>query len=338
MTPAAPPSRRASLIAGALARRQFVVAAGAVLFLGGCGGGSDDGAGGVVTLTDAMGPVSAPERPDRVVADSVSTMAHLWALGIVPIGAALPTGISPEYIDADADDVANLVADDGWTLNVEGTLAARPDLIVAIGADYNEENCERYKAALPTYCFRAGDDSEESVTTAFREIAAAVGRQEEADEAIAAYERRRDALAARVAAAGLGDRRAGIVRFDSGGFIGVRVDGAQTLLEALGFRAPEWPAVGPSGYVELSLENLSVLNAADILLVTLDDDVDPEKVPALRSPLWDRLRPVASGNAHVVSAWNGSDLPQLERILDEVESAVVAPAEGAVTEPTATAG
>lgn len=340
--PSAPSPRRRRLAL-------LVAATAALLLLAACGGSSDGTSAedaavstggsapaastpvetGPRELTDAFGPVEVEGQPANVIADSVSTMAHLAALGLTPVGAALPEGISPEYIGGDLSSVQNLVADDGWTLNVERTLAMQPDLVVAVGADYNAENCTRYKAALTTFCFKPDDGSEAGIKTAFREIAAAVGREEQAETAITAYDERKDALKARIAAAGLAGKKAGIVRFDSGGFIGVRVDGAQTLLEELGFVTPEWPPVGESGYVELSLETLDELNAAEILFVTLDDDVDPDKVAAFSSPLWKRLKPVTDDKLHVVSAWNGSDLPQLDRILDEVEQTVVAPAETA---------
>jgi len=49
----------------------------------------------------------------------------------------------------------------------------------------------------------------------------------------------------------------------------------------------------------------------------------------LTSPLWGRLAVVQEDRAHFVGAWNGGDLPQLERMLDDLEREVVAPAETA---------
>lgn len=308
-----------------VSRRLVAIAAAAALIVTACG---DDNAGDSASATreleDVLGTVEVPERPERIIADSVSTLAHLWALGVVPIGAALPGGISTEYIDPAAGDVPNLVSEDGWTLNVEEILAAKPDLVVAIGADYNIENCERYKAATTTYCFTEQYDDEQQIKDMFTEVAIAVGRQDEAAAAIAAYDAKKADLAERIAATDLPNQMIGVVRFDSGGFIGIRTEPA---LAALGLHEPEWPPVGPSGYVELSLETLDVLNAADHLFITLDDDVDPAKVDAFQSPLWDLLEPVAAGQAYVVSAWNGADIPQLNRILDDIERALVVPAE-----------
>lgn len=328
------------------ARRVVALALGLALVVGACGGGggadtpagttrtTEDATGaageaGPRRLTDVLGPVEVPARAERVIADSVGTLAHLWALGVVPVGAAIPVDISPAYIGAGALDVPNLVAGDGWTLDVEAVLAADPDLVVAVGADYNLDNCERYKAAVTTYCFTDGWATAEDIEATFREIAVAVGREDMAEEVIDAYEARKAALATRIADTDLAERSIAVVRFDAGGFIGVRVeDQSVGVLRELGLRVEGWEGRRlTDGYLQLSEETLQELNAADVLLLTLDDNVDPEEVRTFRSPLWRALEPVAAGRAHVVSAWNGVDLLELGRILDEVEATLVEPAE-----------
>jgi iron complex transport system substrate-binding protein len=233
------------------------LALGLVLVVGACGSEADAPAGsttgpmraatgiaadeGPRQLTDVLGPVEVPARAERVVADSVGTLAHLWALGIVPIGAAIPVDISPAYIGAGAMEVPNLVAGDGWTLDVESVLAADPDLVVAVGADYNLENCERYKAATATYCFTDGWATAEDIEATFREIAVAVGREDEAEEVIDAYEARKAALAERIADTDLAERSIAVVRFDAGGFVGVRVeDQSLGVLRELGLEVQDW--------------------------------------------------------------------------------------------------
>lgn len=309
-------------------RREFIAGGAAMaLLLAACGG--DDGGGDDVDVRqvdDALGPVDLPARPDRIIADGVNTMGHLWALGIVPLGVAATEDVRPDYIGEGAADVPNLVADDGWTLNVEAVVAAQPELVVATGAEWNIENCERYKAAVTTFCYADDGDTEADAKETFVNIAIAVGREDEAAAAIAAYDARKADLAERIAATDLPDQLVGVVRFDAGGFIGIRPD--EAMVAAVGLSQPEWPEANPeNGYVELSLETLEVLNAADVLIINLDDNVDPAKVDAFNSPLWERLTPVADGQAHIVGGWNGSNLPQFHRILTDIEETLVIPAE-----------
>lgn len=321
---------------GATSRRRFIVGVAAVsaLLLGGCGEGSStsDGAGdtsGTRTVKDAFASTEIPKQPKRIVADSVSTYAHLVSLGIEPVGVAFPEGISTEYIGVDQSDIPSVVSDDGWTINIEEALELEPDLIVAVGADYNEEYCDKYKKASATFCFvdHADTGTDEDVKKTLRGIAAALGREEQAETRITAYEERVGELADRVAATDLPAKKVGVVRVDVGGFIGIRTAMApNAMLAALGLTEPEWPKATVDGYVELSLENLGTLDDADILLVNTDDDVVVKDSAVFTSPLWAGLDVVKSGNAHFVGAWNGSDLPQLERMLEDLEAALVQPA------------
>ncbi len=307
-------------------RRLLPGVAAAIIVMAACGGGGAADGDGDRQVEDVVGTVNLPERPERIVADAVSTYANLAALGVTPVGVAIPLGISPEYIGGDTDAVTNVVADDGWTVNLEAALALEPEMILAVGADYNLENCERYKAALPTYCFEDLWGGVPEILEVVRNIGTAIGREDEAEAAIADFEAEAADLRERITAAGLTDIPVGVVRFDSGGFIGIRPD--EPIIAYLGLTEPEWPPLSDSGYVELSMETLDVLNAAEILLVTTDDDVVIEDMEVFTSPFWETLEPVASGNAHFVGAWNGADLPQYNRMLEDIARTVVEPAEG----------
>jgi iron complex transport system substrate-binding protein len=312
-------------------RREFVIGAAALsaLLFAGCGG--DDGPGvGTATVDDVFGATAIPAAPRRVVADSVSTYAQLMSLGITPVAVAIPNGISADYISEDAGRMTNVVAEDGWTVDVEHALTLQPDLILAVGADYNRENCDRYRAAVATYCFAevSTTGSDQDIKDTLVGIAMALGREEEAAAAIAAYDERVGRLRSRVAATDLGAKRIGIVRIDAGGFIGIRTGHTgNTILASLGLHEPDWPAATVDGYVELSLETLEVLDRADVLFVNTDDDVVIDESVVFQSPLWSRLAVVRDDRVEFVGAWNGADLPQLQRILDDIEETLIVPAE-----------
>lgn len=288
--------------------------------------------GATRTVEGAFGEVEVPAEPQRIIADAVSTYAHLVSLGVTPVAVALPTGISPDYISDDAGEMTNVVSEDGWTIDVEQALALQPDLIVAVGADYNEENCQRYQAAVTTFPFvdvyESGTDQD--IKDTLVGIAIALGKEDEAAAAIAAYDERVAALSERIAATDLVDQAIGVVRIDVGGFIGIRTDGAgPALLATMGLHQPDWPEATVDGYVELSLETLEILDLCDVLLVNTDDDVVIEDSVVFRSPLWGQLAVVSEGRALFAGAWNGGDLPQMERILDDLDRLVVTPAESA---------
>ncbi len=304
--------------------RRLLIGSALLMLITACQATGSQAEGETREVEDALGTTEVPSHPDDIIADSVDTYAVLASLGVTPVGAAIPTDISTDYIGENADEVANIVADDGWTVNLESALAMDPDVIVAVGAEYNEDNCVRYKEAMPTYCFVYLWEDEAAIKEKVRSIAAAIGRETEAETAITAYEERADAFRESFANSDLAGQLAGVVRFSTEGFIGVRTgDLVNAVLAGLGLEEPEWPAVGDSGYVELSLETLEELNAADILFITTDDNVVLEELDVFSSPLWLELEPVVNGQAHFVSAWNGYDLLQLNRIIQDIEQALL---------------
>jgi len=313
----------------ALDRRGFLTGslAASALWLSGCASDDPNAAAepddtdATRTVTDAFGTTTIPAHPERIIADSVNTLAHLTALGVVPIGAALPVDISPEYLGEEAAEVPNVVADDGWTINIEQALALQPDLIMAVGADYNKKNCKRYRAAMATYAYQENYAVDvDQIKADFRALADAIGRATEADTAIAEFDATIEQTRNRVLEAGLTDVPVGVVRFDASGFIGIRTgEPANAILDALGLEQPVWPEPDLSGYVELSMENLDLLERAEALMVCTDDNVEIDELEVFDSPLWSGLAPVASGQAYFVGAWNGADLIQLGLIAEAVD-------------------
>lgn len=318
-------------------RRDFVLGAAALaLLLSGCADDDDDAnptaspTASTKTVDDAFGAEEIPANPARVIADSVGTYAHLVSLGITPIAVALPTGISPEYISPDAFKMTNVVAEDGWTVNLEEALRIQPDLIVAVGADYNKENTDKYKLAVPTFAYKEHLETgtDEDIKRTIVDLAMALGREDEAAAGIAEYDRRVKELKDRIAAAGYAGLPVGIVRFDATGFIGLRIDQTpNAVLKALGFAAANFPAAKVDGYAELSLETLEILDEAEFLFVNTDDDVVLDQLAAVKTELWQRLDIVQDNRLQFVGAWNGGDLLQLYRMLDDIERAFVVPAE-----------
>jgi len=311
-------------------RREFIlggVSLGALL--AGCGGDEEAGPAERRTRTvqDAYGEVVIPTRPQRVIADTVSTMANVVALGTPAVGAAVPVDIRPDYVGPPARRIKNVVASDGWTIDVERALALRPDLIIATGAEYNEKYCRRYKRFVPTYCIPEAESSATFKDTV-KVMANVLGRETQAAKLLTRYDDRVAALRARVAAAGLDAGSVGVLRFDAAGWFGIRIgQPGNQVLEALGLREPNWGKPNADDYIELSLERLALLNRAHTLLLCRDDNVVERKLEVLNSPLWKRLEPVREGRALRVGAWNGDDMLQMDTILDDIERTLVVPAE-----------
>lgn len=276
------------------------------------------------TVTDGYGEVTIPADPQRVVAADASTFAHLVALGIEPVAAVLPEGVPTDYFRPDGVDIPNLVAEDGWTVNLEKALELDADLIVTMYADWNIENIERYKASpIATYALDEGWKDIDDVYAKFRKFAADLGRSGEAEDTITAFEQKlsdgKTALAPYVADLGT----VGIIRTTGDGWVGARVEDvvATALLPGLGLQIPDWPAANADGYFKVEIETLEQLDVADTFLVESDEEAD--QLPLLKSEVWKTLTPVKNDKVIVFHAkwWNG-DLLQLGSIADEIVTAL----------------
>lgn len=324
LAPVRPAHRPDQEISDDLTRRGLLGALAAATALAAAGCGSDSAPEKQEPEThdveDLLGKTTIPRHPERIVADSISNFAHLVALGVEPVGVAIPTGFSTEYFRPSDDDIEIVTAGDGWTVNLERALTLEPDLILATGAEWNVDNCKRYRDAVATFAFEEGWKDTDHIKERFLALGSAIGRETEAMDAIGEYDATlaegKETLKPRLAEIG----KVGIVRLGSDGWIGVRTeDVANTVLASLGMTEPAWPEVGESGYVELSMETLGVLDRADTLVVTRDDEAPPADHEAiLSSPLWQRLDSVSNGRAHLVSAWNSVDLLQLGYMVDEI--------------------
>lgn len=237
-----------------------------------------------------------------------------------------PEGIPTSYFRPAGDTITNVVAEDGWTIDIEKALGLEPDLILGGAADWNNDNLARYKKAVATYAFEEGWKDTEHVYAQFRELAGNIGRADQAEAAIAGYEAKLTAGKAAVAPQVPKLGRVGVIRLADDGWIGARTAEkghlTSTILRSLGISEPDWPKAGKDeDCLKLSEETLEIVNVADTLFIEANVRFADHPIP--RSALWKRLRPVKDGNVYVFeTTWYNSDLLQLGSIVDEIVTAV----------------
>ncbi|HEY8526572.1 MAG TPA: iron-siderophore ABC transporter substrate-binding protein [Acidimicrobiales bacterium] len=185
-------------------RRKLGLALVALLALAGlaaCGSGDDDGgdaAGGgggasagafPVTIEHAFGETTIEEEPERVVTVGLTEQDTLLALGVVPVATTEWFGDHPGAIFPWAqDELEELGGDtpevmsDATEINVEAVAAQRPDLILAINAELDQEVYDSLSEIAPTVARPEGTiPYGVPWDEATRMIGRAVGRAEEAD-------------------------------------------------------------------------------------------------------------------------------------------------------------
>jgi len=238
-----------------------------------------------VTVGHAYGETTIPEQPKRVVSVGYTEQDTLWALGVKPVGV---TDWYGDYRFASwpwADDARGdsepevLTTSDG--LDFEAIALLEPDLIIGTNAGMTEEDFDRLSGIAPTVA-HSGDFSMyfEPWDVQTLQIGKAVGLEDEAQELVDDIEAQfADTAAAHPEFAGTPAVFLQNAIYD-GSAIAYQ-DGLSTdFLTDLGFTIPaDIDAYAPEdesgGQAYIPVENLDVLNAADVLIwgTEKEDDV-----------------------------------------------------------------
>nr|WP_245324917.1 ABC transporter substrate-binding protein [Microbacterium amylolyticum] len=163
-----------------------------------------------------------------------------------------------------------------------------------------------------------------------RSTGRAVNRENEAQQQLDALDQRLDDLRERVAAAGLGDKPVSVLRVSPDGNRSIRVGTSESIaFRALGIAQPEAQTDPEEFRIDVSEENLDVLDGADTLFVYVDDTAEAERERIESSPLWNRLPAVQADRVHFVSSgvWNSADIIGFGNILDDIEEFFIEPGE-----------
>ena len=289
-------------------RPLLVVLAASALSLAACGSGNEpepaaapadstapaSGAGFPRTVTHAMGTTEIRAEPLRVVVLDTGELDSAVTLGITPVG-AVTTDVDEgflSYLQADAAAVAK-VGTIGEP-NLEAIAAQRPDLILSNKVRHEELYDELSQIAPTVFAERVGVVWKDNLRLA----ATALGREKEAEAAIAAYEADAEGLGR-----SLPDRSITLspLRFVEGtirvyskeSFIG-------TVLTDIGIAPPALPPGEFPAFAEISQEQLASADADVLVYASFGAPADSGEAAVLAGPLWASLGAVKAGRAFAV--------------------------------------
>lgn len=285
-----------------LTRRELVLGGVALAaLLAGCGSGSEDEATTSFrrSLAGKEGTATIQAQPTRVVTVGFQRDTDtVLALGVIPVGmvrhASFDSGMAP-WVEAALGDARPEIFDGATGLPFETIARLRPDLIVATD-DYSlATNYPSLAEIAPTLSYLGGVESD-TWQQRTAHVGRALGREEKADELILDIERQiMRAAASNPTFEGKTFSRfyafEGEVRAITGS------DASVTLLEQLGLTvSPEVAALAQNdtpGRASVSLENLEVLDSADVMLASFSAESDRTFFES--SPLFPRLDAVRNG-------------------------------------------
>jgi iron complex transport system substrate-binding protein len=279
------------------------------------------GGKGTHTVATAMGEVTVPDHPERVVVLDTAELDSAITLGVTPVGAT-SAGTSSGFLDYLPKEETAGIKDVGAVAspNLEAVAALHPDLILSSkvrdGAHY---------AALSKIAPTVLTESTGAPWKAnFQLHAAALGRTAQAAAVVSAYGRH----VARVTAALGGSTRAAalevsMVRFVQGADIRLYGNASYigTVLKDVGLGRPQTQNVGRLS-VDISPEQIDRADGDVLFYATYGDPAAARETEVTAGPLWKRLAAVSSGHAHRVDDelwYQGIGYTAADKVLDELQ-------------------
>lgn len=219
----------------------------------------------------ARGVTEVPTDPQRVVVLEPVQLDTAIAVGVTPVGAAVPTTASdlPDYLGEAARSITAVGT--VTTPEIEKIAALNPDLIIGTDTRHGELY-DQLAAIAPTVFMESQSDpwQENSVL-----IAEALGNRAEGEQLLADYNDRCAEIADTYQTEG---RTAQLIRpRDDALTVYGPISFAGSTLECAGFTIPERDWQGGIS-IDLSPELISEVQA-DLVLVTSNDPGDPTTMP-----------------------------------------------------------
>jgi len=312
------------------------LAMAAALGLTACGGSTEKETASAAPTTrsieDYFDTVEIPSNPQRVIAGDSATLGNIFALGVTPVAAAANSHSLPHHLAEQMDGVVDVR--EGDDINWEKVLAQNPDLFITFagseGDPWNKEMYDKAAGAIPTFGYVYNYVYLEQIKKNFTEIARALNKQDVAEARLAELDDRLAELKERVAAAGLTDKPVSVLRVGEEGWRSIRIGTSESIaFRALGIAQPKGQTKPDDFSIDISEENLDLLDSAHTLFVYVDDTAKGEQEKVESSPLWKTLPAVKAGRVHYVNSgiWNSIDIDGFDLILDDIVKYFIEPAE-----------
>jgi iron complex transport system substrate-binding protein len=271
-----------------------------------------------VVIDDLKREVTIPASPKRIIAGEFAS--ELVALGVKPIGSG-DNGFKVVFTEAQMAGVERI----GDPPNPEKILQLSPDLIIAstVFLDIYNEQMENIAKIAPVYYISFDQDP---INDIFPKVADLVGKQQEARDWIAAYNKEASAARDKLKTT-LGSETVSIFRVEKGRLrIYLNRNFAGYMLHSsLQVKPPEPIAAEIAknkngSAVAISLEQLPQFAGDHLFLIVRGDGADKAAFDEIQqSALWKNLPAVKNGKVHLLDTdkYYGSDVVTIRETMKE---------------------
>ena len=293
------------------ARRRFLIGAGGLLVGAALGSTAACGRATQLTPTEQL-----PANPQRIIAGNMSILDALLALDAPVIGA--PTyddrEAIPPYLAPLAQDVQSVGL--ATSASIETVATLQPDLIIISDFQSHIDSVQQLLQIAPVAVVQASVSNDWQAT--LHSVAAIVGREAHANDMLAAWDARATALRTQLQQTPPGE--VSVVRYlnTSARYLPGGSSFAGQILDTAGVPRPPVQADGEGkSFVEVSLEQISMLDGDVIFVITVDEALQQRFE---EQPLWQQLRAVQTGRVYAVDQhWFSGNVLAAHAILGDLE-------------------
>ena len=274
-----------------------------------------------VTLTDSTGEVlTFATRPARAACLTEICADILAEIGLEPVAVNDPLSRDPRFFGSRADEF-QVIGGSFFEPNLEDIAASEPDIVFGLGGVHDGLR-DALRPIAPLYI--VNPVTYEDSIQYLRDVAAAMGRSDEAEEAVERFLSKLEDYKARSP-----KDRSALVMFGSDVNFGIDTEDALTgglLAEVTDYPWPSQPTEGGGhgpGSTQYSLEGVLSVDPEVIFVQTLafpGFQPPPLSEQLAENPLWGELQAVRNGEVHEVSfsLWStGRGTRSLGLVLDE---------------------
>ncbi|MCM3570647.1 ABC transporter substrate-binding protein [Neobacillus mesonae] len=273
-----------------------------------------------VTLTDAMGKVTIPANPKRILAPYMED--SLIALGVKPVAQWSIGNTVLDYLQPELKGIPKI----SWDLPLEQTINQNPDLILfSSPTAIQKGQYEEYRKIAPTYVFK--DEVSADWRKQLTQMGEILNKQQEAKKALEKYDEKVLEAKGKIQKS-IGNQTAAILWVMADKIYLMEHDrfSAKVLYNDLGIIQPDFVKnLGPAAtqWDPISLEKLPEIKADHIFLVSKKGEAGLEILS--KSSIWNGLAAVKNGHVYEMndpSNWTINGLIASEKTVDDVVEAL----------------
>ena len=275
-----------------------------------------------ITLTDAMGEVTLPANPERILASNLED--SLVSLDIIP---AAQWSIG-ESVHAYLQDALGNVPTIAWDMPLEQVIEKDPDLIIfSSPSAIPSGTYEEYKKIAPVYVFKDEDSSD--WRKQLQIMGQIVGKEKQAKEELAAYETIAKDASEKLKKA-IGDESVAAIWIIGGQYYLLENErfSANVLYKDLQLTQPNMiknmPAAKDATWSPISLEALSDLDADHVFLIAAKGEAGLQALT--NSTVWKQLPAAKNKQVYELEddgSWTINGRIASEKVIDTVTKTLV---------------